>query len=225
MVNGFSHHNSTASRFERIAKDFLSEQIICLHFTAKWVSCRASPRFFSQQGHYAPRQLRGAENEHGWCWGSVCGSWPVTHPQSIISSSTTVTGCSSSKESCTWMHGCSSTKECRSCSVFSLLNSWSAVKWVNFKRKTPIHSVSPVCVLWVRHELGKMDISLQASLPAYCHFKLALWVCIGWSALGACPAQGEHGCLKTSPFLKGIDSLSECLFTCTFILWVYKHLS
>lgn len=96
---------------------------------------------------------------------------------------------------------------------------------MDFKRKTPIRFVSPVCVLRVRHELGKIDISLQASLPAYSHFKLALWVCIGWSALGACPAQGEHGCLKTSPFLKGLHSLSECLFTCTFILWVYKHLS
>ncbi|KAL2302191.1 hypothetical protein Nmel_009609 [Mimus melanotis] len=76
------------------------------------------------------------------------------------------------------------------------------------------------------HELTKMSISLQASLPVYCDFKLTLLVCTGWSALGACPAQGEHGCSKISPFLKGgIYSLSECLFTCTFTFWVYEHLT
>lgn len=83
-----------------------------------------------------------------------------------------------------------------------------------------------VCVLWVRHELGKMGISFQASLPVYCHFKLSLLVCIGCWALRACSAQGEHSCSKTSPFLKGgINALSECLFTCTFTLWVYKYLT
>lgn len=87
-------------------------------------------------------------------------------------------------------------------------------------------NVSPICVLCVRHELGKMGISLQAPLPVYCHFKLAHLVCIGWSALGACPAQGEHGCSKTSPFLKGgMHPLSECFFICTFTLWVYKHVT
>lgn len=117
---------------------------------------------------------------------------------------------------------------CRGCSesppcwIYRVL--WN--ECFDFKRKSPICFVSPVCALWVRHELGKMGISLQASLPVYCHFQLALLVCVGWSALGACPAQGEHGCSKTSPFLKGgIHSLSECLFTCTFILWVYKHLT
>lgn len=80
----------------------------------------------------------------------------------------------------------------------------------NSKGRLPSVFCLSVCVLWVRHELGKMGISFQASLPVYCHFKLSLLVCIGCSALRACSAQGEHSCSKTSPFLKGgLNALSD----------------
>lgn len=106
----------------------------------------------------------------------------------------------------------------------SLLNSWSDVNWVFGFQKEDSYLFCTSCLCVVGQ--ADMGMSLQVSLPVYCHFKLALLVCIGLSALGACPAQGEHGCLKTSPFLEGgIHSLPECLFTCTFTLWVNKHLT
>ena len=110
-----------------------------------------------------------------------------------------------------------------------LLNSWSVIKQMfDFERNSPLWYVSPVRVLWVRHELLE-DGYLLAGFSA-CLLSLhtvALLARAGEPSLEDCPAQGENGCPKTSPFLKegGMHSLSECLFICTFTLWVYKCLT